>query len=310
MTIRGHSGRATRHRDSTEQGASADGDGSSGGAGLRLFSLAPVCSMSGWIPRIHLFELEDQPWFPTLIRDLATDYLRCVEQRVGLHRHVLPVLTDALRENEAGHVLDLCSGGGGPVISLQRELALAGLSVRFTLSDRFPNLEAFERATELSEGSIDFIPTPLDARSVPLELSGFRTFFNAFHHFAPSDAQSILQDAADAGRPIGVFEIPERSLKMIFGVLFTPLMVWVLTPSIRPFRWSRLLWTYLLPAVPLTCLWDGVVSMFRAYTTNELLALAESTGTSDYEWRAGENRDPSAPGKLTYLVGRPLAARA
>ena len=28
------------------------------------------------LPRLHLFELEDQSWFPTTIRDLATDYIR------------------------------------------------------------------------------------------------------------------------------------------------------------------------------------------------------------------------------------------
>ena len=263
--------------------------------------------MSTWIPRIHLFELEDQLWFPTLIRDLATDYLRAVERRAGLHRHVLPVLADALRQADATHVLDLCSGGGGPVTILQKELALGGFPVRFMLSDLFPNLDAFEQAKDASAGWIDFISGPLDARSVPRELIGFRTFFNAFHHFAPEDARRILEDAANARRSIGVFEIPERSLKMILGVLSAPLTVWAFTPLIRPFRWQRLLWTYLLPAVPVTCLWDGVVSMFRAYTADELLALAAATGASSYEWKTGEHRAPSTPGKVTYLVGRPLA---
>jgi len=29
-------------------------------------------------PRLHLFELEDQPWFPGIVHDLATDYLRFI----------------------------------------------------------------------------------------------------------------------------------------------------------------------------------------------------------------------------------------
>jgi hypothetical protein len=27
------------------------------------------------LPRFHLFEFEDQLWFPHIVRDLATDYL-------------------------------------------------------------------------------------------------------------------------------------------------------------------------------------------------------------------------------------------
>jgi hypothetical protein len=30
-------------------------------------------------PRIHVFEFEDQRWFPTIIRDLATDYLSFIQ---------------------------------------------------------------------------------------------------------------------------------------------------------------------------------------------------------------------------------------
>ena len=29
------------------------------------------------IPRLQLFELEDQAWFPGVVRDQATDYLIC-----------------------------------------------------------------------------------------------------------------------------------------------------------------------------------------------------------------------------------------
>ena len=258
------------------------------------------------IPRVHLFELEDQPWFPAVIRDLATDYLRGFEERFELHRLAAPVLEHALREVGATRVVDLCSGGGGPVLQLQREFSDSGLSVHFTLTDRFPNLDAFERARDAADGAIDFVRTPVDARAVPDHLRGFRTLFNAFHHFAPEDARGILNDASAAQEAIGVFEIPERSLRMFLGAALQPLLVWLVTPTIRPFQWKRLFWTYLVPAVPLTCLWDGMVSMLRAYTVEELRGLADGVSGSGYEWRAGEHRVRSVPGKLTYLIGRPV----
>ena len=41
---------------------------------------------------------------------------------------------------------------------------------------------------------------------MPDELGGFRTLFNAFHHFPPERARAILEDAVHKGQGIGVFE--------------------------------------------------------------------------------------------------------
>ena len=167
------------------------------------------------IPRLHLFELEDQPWFPAGIRDLATDYIHFVEITFRLHRPVVALLAQTLRATKADHVIDLCSGGGGPIPALQEALAAGGLDVRFTLTDRFPNLPAFHWAETMSQGRITFVARPVDARAVPKDLGGVRTIFNSFHHFRPTDAMAVLRDATNAGVPIAVFEIPERALLVI-----------------------------------------------------------------------------------------------
>jgi hypothetical protein len=256
------------------------------------------------IPRLQLVELEDQPWLPRLIRDLATDYLRFVEERFQLHLHALPILERALEAGGTTRIVDLCSGGAGPVPHLVRDLSARGVDVRATLTDLYPNVEAFQVAERGSDGRIEHRADSVDARTVPTDLAGLRTFFNAFHHFAPGDARDILQAAVDAGQPIAVLEVPERSLRSILPLLLTPLFVWLATPFIRPFRWSRLLWTYPLPAVPLLCLWDGIVSQLRAYRPDELRALAKATGDS-FTWEAGVHRAPKVPGQITYLLGWP-----
>lgn len=257
------------------------------------------------IPRLHLFELEDQPWFPAIVRDLATDYLRFLERRFRFHLHALPILSRAIQETETKQVVDLCSGGAGPIPELARELRDAEVDVRFLLTDLYPNLNAFKEAHRQDPDMIDFVPEPVDARDVPNGLVGLRTFFNAFHHFDSSDAVAILESAADAGQPIAVLEVPERSVHTILPLVLTPLLVWLGTPFIRPVSWRRYLLTYLIPAVPLTCLWDGLVSQFRAYRPDELEALAQRTRTPNYVWEAGTYSAPSVPGKLTYLLGRP-----
>jgi len=258
------------------------------------------------IPRLHLFELEDQPWFPKTVRDLSTDYLHFMESTFELHRPVVALLVDALRATRSEHVVDLCSGGAGPVTALQKALVSEGFAVRFTLTDRFPNLPAFEQAAATAPDAIGFISDPVDARAVPAGLTGFRTLFNSFHHFRPADAVAVLRDAARARQPIGVFEIPDRRLPAMLPFFFlTPIMVALATPFIRPFRLRRLLWTYFVPLVPLTCWWDGAVSALRAYTATELKRLADEVRVVGYEWRAGQVPIESAPGRLTYLIGYP-----
>lgn len=257
------------------------------------------------IPRLHLIELEDQSWFPKRVRDLGTDYLRFVETRFRLHLHALPVLKRAIVDSGARQVLDLCSGGAGPIPALARELHAEGIEVRFTLTDLYPNLSALAEAERQGHGRVDFVSTPVDARHVPEELAGLRTFFNAFHHFEPEDAVAILQSAADDRQPVAVIEIPQRSLPSIVPMLVIPLVVWVVTPFIRPFSWWRLLLTYLLPAVPFLVFWDGLVSQFRAYHPEELEEFARQVDAPGYEWEAGTHRAPSVPGQVTFLLGRP-----
>jgi len=258
------------------------------------------------LPRLHLFELVDQSWFPATIRDLATNYLHFLEARFALHRPAVPLVAEVLRLTKATHLVDLCSGGAGPMPALLHALAADGLKPHLTLTDRFPNVPAFQRMAESSNGQVSFHPEPVDARAVPPELHGLRTMFNAFHHFAPSDALAVLRDAARARQPIGIFEIPDRIWRTLLSLLLlTPIPVAAVTPFIRPFCWRRLLWTYVLPLVPLTCWWDGIVSQLRAYSVTELQQLAEATGAKDYSWRSGRVPILSTPRYLTYLIGSP-----
>ena len=71
------------------------------------------------------------------------------------------------------------------------------------------------------------------------------------------------------------------------AVLFV--LALLLTPLVRPVRATRLLLTYLVPAIPLLFAWDGTVSALRAYLPEELLALARSVpGAGDYEWNVAQ----------------------
>lgn len=253
--------------------------------------------------RFQLIELEDQPWFPRVIRDLATDYLQFIAVAFRLDRAMAPILRRVLDESGATAIVDLCSGGSGPLLMLVRDLAADGAPVRATLTDLYPNVPAFKEIAAQSEGRIGFEMRPVDARHVPSDLTGVRTIFNGFHHLRPDDARSVVHAAAAARQPIAIFEISERRWGTLIPVALTPLFVWIATPFMRPFLWRRLFWTYLLPAVPFTCLWDGIVSQLRAYTVEELRGLA--AGSAPMRWDAGQVPFAKGRGHVTYLIGCP-----
>jgi hypothetical protein len=260
------------------------------------------------VRRFQLLELEDQAWFPAVVRDLATDYLHFAQTATSLYKAMTPLIAEALEAAGTTQIVDLCSGGSGPLPAVIDELRASGILATATLTDLFPNLSAFEAAAATSHGAIAYTKTPVDARNVPRELRGLRTLFNGFHHFRPADAKAILADAAAAEQPIAIFEASRRSFRTLIPVLFMPVFVWLSTPFMRPFKWKRLLFTYPIPLVPLTCLWDGVVSQLRAYTVDELKELGRAAGTM--EWRAGLRPFPRGPGQLTFLVGWPMASAA
>src|SRR5438105_1024760 len=115
------------------------------------------------MPRLHLVELEDLPWWPRVVRDLATEYLHFMESRFELHRPVVSLLAEALRQSGTQRVVDLCSGGSGPIPALIADLSAAGISASAVLTDRYPNVSAFERVASHSKGTIIYEREPVDA---------------------------------------------------------------------------------------------------------------------------------------------------
>jgi len=256
------------------------------------------------VSRLHLLEIAEQPWCPRAVRDGLTDYLAFVVDRGRAYAAAVPLLAralDATRPSVSAPaaVVDLASGAGGPWKALAAELAELDVPVRVCLTDLHPNADAYARLAAESGGAVAGRAEPVPADAVPPALYGFRTMFSAFHHFAPAAARRVLADAAARGAGIAVFEATRRDVRAVVLTLLTPLLVLLATPFIRPFRWSRLLWTYVVPAIPLVVLFDGVVSCLRTYTPDELRALA--AGIDGLRWEAGEAG--SGPVPVTYLLG-------
>lgn len=258
-------------------------------------------------PRLQLFELEDQRWFPDLLRRGLTEYLMAIAARTRPYAAVLPSLNSAVASVNAPLIRDYCSGAGGPWLGLLPALTAVAPDVRLELTDAFPNTDALLRFP---------IGAPISYRSAPLSATdawpadaSLATFFASFHHFPPSQARKILRQASVTQTPIAVFEGTHRSITALLLMCLVPIAVLVLTPTIRPLKWWRILLTYLIPVIPLAVWFDGVVSCLRTYRPDELLALAASIPDSGMDWRAGEWRTAGQPLPVTYLIGTPTVSR-
>lgn len=250
--------------------------------------------------RATLSEIHEQPWFPAALRDHVTDTLQFLFDAIKIYRPITSRLSSAISASGTDRVLDLCSGAGGPWTWLLPAVSNHdSAAVRVTLTDRFPNLIAFRRLQEQSAGAIDFIADPVDAQKIPPQLCGFRTMFSTLHHFTPDEIVAILRCAAAQGQGIGFFEAARRRPRTIFYACLMPLAALVGVPFMRPFRFTRLLWTYLLPVIPFVLLFDGVLSCLRAYKPDEIRDLVSRAHAENYTW------DIADSGAVTYLVGIP-----
>lgn len=261
--------------------------------------------------RVHLFELEDFDWVPRPVRDGGTDLLDLGFERIGFYDGVAPELASVVREMGATRLVDLCSGGGGGTLQMWRQLRDAGTEVELALSDRNPNAAGITRVEALGDPRVSYRRESVDATGGGGELEGVRTMSGALHHFPPDAVRALITGIVARRAPLAFFDVAAspaiRRLPMVLAplamavnMLMLSLGSLVLVPFVRPFRLSRWLLTYLVPAIPVLVAWDGTVSALRAYTPDELLEIARSVpGADAYEWKAGVAKS------ALYLTGVP-----
>ena len=251
--------------------------------------------------RLHLFEFGDQQWFPQILRDAETAYLAtCYRILPMLPRRWAERISTVLHVGEPADILDLCSGAGGPLPLIIEELEKRGYQARVSLTELYPNPKS------ASHPRIVWLAEPVDATRVSPKLAGVRTMFSAFHHFRPDAAKAILKDAFDLRRAICIFESGPRTLLAAGMMVGVPVAVLALMPFARPFLWAYVMFTYLIPLMPLIVLWDGMVSILRLYSPEQMKELTEDLQAPDYAWEIGRIQVRGIPGGLPYLIGRPI----
>lgn len=242
--------------------------------------------------RLTLFEFEDQPWFPNVLRDYQTGFIGFTAGFSKLYEAV----PDLLEKAGARRVVDLASGAGQP--AAESTARLRNLGGTLLLTDKFPNKAAVEFADEHS--GITYLKNPVDLTQPFLPEGDTYTLFNAFHHFDEDTRLDIIKRAQSKGGTLLVFEPLRRNVFTFFQVaaatLIGPLLF---TPFIRPFTWSRVFFTYLLPVGIAVTFWDGAVSVLRALSEADCERLRLRAEAAGIALEYGTLR--SRTGRITYL---------
>ncbi|MBR09407.1 MAG: hypothetical protein CMP48_17190 [Rickettsiales bacterium] len=254
--------------------------------------------------RLHLFEFEDFPWFPDFLRVCLTNYIVTFHRLLDSATNLSELLKDLISRTGSHEVVDLCSGAGGPMPWVHERLVAEFPDLKLTLTDLYPNSDALKAFAQT--GPISYQKESVNAARVSQDMIGIRTMVCSMHHMKPEVLKDILADAQNAKQPFLGYEISDNSFpKWIWwiGLPFNIISVFLITPLVRPMTWQQLVFTYLIPVLPILIAWDGAVSNARTYTLEDMDILLNDLPAADYHWEKGAL--PGKGGKKLFLKGIP-----
>ncbi len=240
------------------------------------------------LPRLQLFEFNDHPRAPKILKESVIDALSRSLKWGGLMDGLVPVFQRFIDESGADEVLDLAAGAGGPAEILVGAMKEAGVSPpRMILTDLQPRPEAWRELSARHAGAIEFVSEIVDATAIPPDLARdrARVIINALHHFPPAIARGLLVDAVQARAPFLVVEsFPRNPLGFAaFGpVGLRALMAGPILAKDR--RVLRAVLTWFTPVAISVAVWDGLVSTMRIYEERDLRAMIGEREDYDFEW--------------------------
>lgn len=254
--------------------------------------------------RIHAFEFNDQSWLPQFMTSWMTSVLHVSHRQTEDGRVWAPKVLELMRKCGQRRIVDLCSGGGGPVLDLVRILEKEySVDVHLTLTDLIPNLRSAAEINKQGPNRV-YITRSMSATNVPNDWQGVRTVFSGFHHLRPANAFNLLKNAFDNRQYLFVGETTKRSLRAIRVYSKAPIHFFAATKLINPTLAQRVC-TFAVPVLPLMLGWDNVMSCLRTYSSRELTEFTRRLNSRDYQWEMGELYNPVLDTPYPYIMGYP-----
>lgn len=243
------------------------------------------------------------------------EYLNFLLYRMAQpYRGVEQILSAWASEGAHGAVLDMGSGGGGHVDWLIRRADALGLPMpKFVLSDLFPkaNLPTWETIqSRHGMTRVGYVTDAIDACAPEVSTIRLRSMFSIFHHLTPDQARRMLASACSDSDGILVAEGVRRAvLPAVMMAMLLPVYMFVMPLAAPHFTARRLLFSMVIPIIPLMMAFDGVASVLRAYTADEIVSLFPEGARGSFDIKAHTFRSLGGIFATTVVTASRRSAR-
>ena len=263
--------------------------------------------------RIQLFEFEDFNWFPETIRTSMTNLIVVLHKLLGTKNVLSGLITTIKSKHQFSQIIDLGSGSGGIMPDVIKNLNEQDLSQKLNiiLTDLHPNPEVVKHINS-KHNNISYLETSINATELNDLPVGLKTMINSFHHMPPKEAKRILKSAQDNQQALLIYEIAENKIPTLLWWLLLPISLVILvvmslfmTPFVKPLTWKQLLFTYLIPIIPICYAWDGQASLVRMYTFKDIDYLLQDFKSDQYSWEMATAKKANGKNLGYYILGLP-----
>ncbi|TNE55718.1 MAG: hypothetical protein EP338_02795 [Bacteroidetes bacterium] len=263
--------------------------------------------------RVQLFEFEDFDWFPAWMRASMTNLIAVLHRMMGTREVLVSLLEKVASKYDFDRIVDMGSGSGGIMPEVLAKMNEAGDRKRnLLLTDLHPNLEFIGHIRSQGMAGVDYRARPLDATNLKEAPEGLKTMVNSFHHMPPDRARKILLSAQENHEPILIYEIGENKMPLLLWWILLPisltiliLMTLIMTPFSKPLSVRQLVFTYLIPVIPIFYAWDGQASVPRMYTYADIEELLVGKKSDKYHWEMGPAKKEGGKQVGYYILGLP-----
>ena len=265
--------------------------------------------------RIQLFEFEDFKWFPNVIRESMTKLLNVFNKIMKVDEVIVNGITPVLEKTNHKTIVDLGSGAGGAmpsVLNILNKQRQEENKLKLILTDLYPNKQFVIKYHD--NKNIKYNSKPVDATNTKELPNGIKTMINCYHHMPKDKARKILIEAQNNKQSLFIYEVTGKKVPLFIWWILLPLslsilflMTWVITPSLKNVSWKQLIFTYIIPIIPICYAWDGQASMQRTYLKQDFDTMLNTVvKDSNYLWNYEEAYDNKGKRKGYYFIGMPL----
>jgi hypothetical protein len=264
--------------------------------------------------RLELFEFEDYNWLPGVIRSGITNILMVLHRLAGTSDVIARLIKEIKVKHNFTQIVDMGSGSGGPMFEVIKKLNDSDEKeeVNLVLSDYHPNPTIVDNTNQQNIPNVKYHENSLDATNIGDTPEGLKTMIASFHHMDPEKAKKILKSAESNRQPILIYEIAKNNVPTLLWWILLPIslvilivMSMVMTLFVRPLSLFQLLFTYVIPIIPIIYAWDGQASLMRTYTFDDVESLLGKKRDVGYQWFIGDAKKANGKKMGYYIMGYP-----